>query len=203
MSRTAPALGCLVLLAALASLGGCAWLMEEPRAEPVRADRSHSSSGSRASGSRASLFAHPWVWSDELGRQVRFARWRGRPLVVTAAFTSCRETCPRTMQKLRDVYSAFQREKRAAQFIVVTLDPATDTPERLRAFKKEQRLPDSWRFLTGPKAQTRELARVLGIHVVDLDGHLMHDGAIMVFDEQGRSRRSYGGWGLDDEARVH
>lgn len=192
MIRTAA--GCLVLLVTLAS-GGCAWLMEEPRAEPVRAERAPASP-------RPSLFAHPWVWSDERGRQVSFARWRGQPLVVTAAFTSCRETCPRTMQRLREVHQIFQREKRAAQFIVVTLDPATDTPDRLLAFKREQRLPASWHFLTGPKAQTRELARMLGIHVVDLDGHLMHDGVIMVFDEQGRSRRSYTGWGVDDEAPV-
>jgi protein SCO1 len=192
MSRTAA--GCLLFLAALAS-GGCAWLMEEPRAEPVRADRA-------PRGPRPSLFAHPWVWNDELGREVSFARWRGRPLVVTAAFTSCRETCPRTMQKLRDVYMTFQRQKRAAQFIVVTLDPGTDTPDRLLAFKREQRLPASWHLLTGPKAQTRELARMLGIHLVDLDGHLMHDGAIVVFDEQGRSRRSYTGWGVDHEAPV-
>jgi protein SCO1 len=169
--------------------------MEEPRAEPVRADRA-------PRGPRPSLFAHPWVWNDELGREVSFARWRGRPLVVTAAFTSCRETCPRTMQKLRDVYMTFQRQKRAAQFIVVTLDPGTDTPDRLFAFKREQRLPASWHLLTGPKAQTRELARMLGIHLVDLDGHLMHDGAIVVFDEQGRSRRSYTGWGVDHEAPV-
>ncbi len=195
MSRTASAVRCAVALVALASLGGCAWLMEEPRAEPVRADRA-------PRGPRPSLFARPWVWSDELGRQVRFARWRGQPVVVTAAFTSCRETCPRTMQKLRDVYARFQREKRAATFVVVTLDPATDTPHRLRAFKKEQRLPASWHFLTGPKAQTRELARLLGIHVVDLDAHIMHDGAIMVFDEQGRSRRSYSGWGLDNESPL-
>ncbi len=123
-------------------------------------------------------------------------------MVVTAAFTSCRETCPRTMRKLREIYTRFRRENRAAQFIIVTLDPATDTPDRLRAFKLEQRLPASWHLLTGPRAQTRELAQLLGIHLFDLDSHVMHDGAIMVFDEQGRGRRSFTGWNLDDEAPL-
>jgi protein SCO1 len=106
------------------------------------------------------------------------------------------------VRRLREVYERFRRDRRDAQFLIVTLDPATDTPERLLAFKKEQRLPESWHLLTGPRTQTRELARLLGIHTFDLDSHVMHDGAIVIFDAQGRGRSSFSGWNLDDETPL-
>lgn len=175
-------------LVGLTPLGGCRWLLEDPvrKPKPARAER-------------RSLFTYPWVWKDELGAKVTFSRWRGEPLVVTTIFTSCRETCPRTVQKLREVHARFSREGRPPQFLLVTLDPANDTPERLRHFKQSEKLPESWHLLTGTDAATRELTQFLDIHVIDPDAHIMHDAKIVVFDATGMPSRSFGGWGLEDE----
>ena len=185
----------LAALVAATSLGGC-WLFEDPARRSVRHPEA-------ARASRGSLFEHRWVWTDEQGRSVRFDRWRGQPLVVTAIFTSCRATCPRTIQKLRGVYARLSREGRPPpDFVLVTLDPRNDTPARLRRFKQTEGFPDSWHLLSGSEPQTRALADLLGIHVMDADEHIMHDGKIVVFDAHGMPTRSYGGWGLDDEAPV-
>jgi protein SCO1/2 len=177
-------------VATLLSLGGCLSSQERPR----EADAPHIA--------RASLFRHPWVWTDEAGKSVSFADWRGQPLVVTAMFTSCRATCPRTLKKLRDLQTAMTRQGRAAQFLLVTLDPANDTPARLRAFKESEELPAPWHFLTGTADATQELADVLDIHVLAADSHLIHDGRIVIFDEQGMPTRSFSGYALDDEAPL-
>lgn len=180
------------IAAALAlSVGGCA-LTQDPAREPEPPARSLD----------RSIYARRWTWTDETGERVQLARWRGRPLVVTAVFTTCQATCPRTIERLRAVHARFLAERRDATFVLVTLDPAHDTPERLRRFKQEQGLPASWTFLAGEERQTRELVEMLGIHVMDLDGHLMHDGAIVVFDERGVASRSYTGWGVDQEGPV-
>jgi protein SCO1/2 len=151
---------------------------------------------------RVSLFSRPWAWTDELGESVIFARWRGEPLVVTAMFTSCRATCPRTIAKLQQLYAAYQREGRAAQFLLVTLDPTNDTPQRLREFKASGGLPQAWHFLVGGERETREIVDALDVHIIDDGPHLLHDGRIVVFDAQGMPARSFSGWALDREVVI-
>jgi protein SCO1/2 len=130
------------------------------------------------------LFAQPWVWRDEDGAEVRFDSWRGAPIVVTMIFTSCTSTCPLTIEKLRRVTETFEHEGRAATFVLVTLDPSNDTPEQLRRFKASRQLPGKWHLLRGSDEQTRELADLLQVHVLD-DSHVFHDARIVVFDRDG------------------
>jgi len=177
-------------LAALLSLGGCLSLQETPR----QADAPHVD--------RTSLFRHGWVWTDENGKSVTFADWRGQPLVVTAMFTSCRATCPRTLKKLRDLQKAMTEKGEAAQFLLVTLDPANDTPQRLHAFKESEELPAAWHLLTGSAAATEELLDALDVHVLAADSHVIHDGRIVFFDERGMATRSLSGYSLDEEAPL-
>jgi protein SCO1/2 len=151
---------------------------------------------------RVSLFEHPWVWTDEQGERVAFSRWRGEPVLVTAIYTQCQATCPRTIGKLRKLDAALRREGRAPQFILVTLDPRDDTPERLRRFKLSEGFPESWHLLTGGVPETRGLADLLDIHVLNADSHIMHDARIIIFDAQGMPARSYSGWSLDDESTA-
>lgn len=156
----------------------------------------------RSAGPSASLFSHYWTWTDEKGESVTFARWAGHPLVVTAIFTQCKATCPRTIAKLLKVYDTFKQQGRDAQFLVVTLDPANDTPAVLQHFKSESGLPEAWHLLAGSINQTRDLRDLLGIHVIDDGPHLLHDGRILVFDEMGVATHSYGGYSLDQEASL-
>jgi protein SCO1/2 len=151
---------------------------------------------------RQSLFSYDWSWVDEKGQSVTFARWAGQPLVVTAIFTQCKATCPRTVAKLLKVWDGFRAQGRNAQFLLVTLDPANDTPQVLEHFKKESGLPDGWHLLTGNTHETRDLRDLLGIHVIDDGPHLLHDGRILVFDEMGVPVHSYGGYSLDEEASL-
>src|SRR5262245_11202674 len=135
----------LLALAGLLGAGGCASVDGAGR----DVDQPHVA--------RASLFSYPWTWTDEGGQPVTFARWRGRPLVVSAVFTTCKATCPRTIAKLQELDASFRREGRPAQFVLVTLDPANDTPDVLHRFKLSSGLPADWQFLSGERQQTRAL----------------------------------------------
>jgi cytochrome oxidase Cu insertion factor (SCO1/SenC/PrrC family) len=178
------------------ALGGCAPALSP--AQPAFVSRAEAP----ANQAGASLFAYPWVWTDELGRQVAFSRWRGETLVVSAFYASCKSTCPRTIGKLQKIQEAFRREGRAAQFVLVTLDPTTDTTEILRNLKVSAGFPETWHLLAGSVPQTRDLTDVLDIHIIDDGPHLMHDAKIVVFDERGRATRSFGGWALDNESKL-
>jgi protein SCO1/2 len=160
------ALACHVLLA------GCV----PPTASPGAVE------APRAIGS---LLDHPWSWTDDRGAAVRFSDWRGRPIVLAAVYTSCTRTCPRTLGALRQLASRLARDRSDAEFVIVTLDPATDTEERLRDFKRSSGLPDAWHLVRGSEAATAGVADLLDIHVLSMDAHVMHDSRIAVFDTRG------------------
>jgi len=142
----------------------------------------------REAGSSESLFSYRWVWTDEQGQRVALSRWRGTPVVMTAIYTSCDNTCPRTIARLRKVYDEYQHDGRQAEFVVVTLDPVADTPEQLRHYKEERRLPAAWHLLRGDVAQTAQLGNILGVRPMEMDAHYVHESRITVFDGNGASR---------------
>ncbi|MEP7052899.1 MAG: SCO family protein [Pseudomonadota bacterium] len=175
MERLAPrpAFGC-GLLGLVLALGACNTTSEA--AAPHRL----------AQATTSSLFAYPWRWTDESGRATAFSNFRGVPLIVTEIYTSCTSTCPRTVAQLRKLSDRLEREGKTAQFLLVTLDPSSDTPERLRRYKAEEALPASWHLLSGSKQATQELSDVLEIHVIDASSHLVHDAKIVLFDADGK-----------------
>ncbi len=138
-----------------------------------------------ATAETRSLFVAGWVWRDEQGETVRFDRWRGAPIFVSMVFTSCTTACPLTIERLRRVSDTFKAEGRAATFVLVTLDPANDTTAELRRFKLSRGLPPDWHLLRGEEEQTRALADLLQVKVVD-DAHIFHDSRIVVFDRDGK-----------------
>jgi len=136
---------------------------------------------------RSSIFDHPWVWRDDVGAPQRFVQWRGKPFVLTMMYTSCDGTCPRTLTQLRQLSEQYAREHKQAEFVVVTLDPENDTPEQLRMYRQMKALPATWHLWTGSRAETDELLSLLGIHVMAMESHTVHDSKIVVFDGNGVS----------------
>lgn len=138
-----------------------------------------------ASSDSRSLFAEPWVWNADDGATVRFEQWRGTPIVVSMLYTSCTTTCPLTIEKLRRAKEVLERQQSHAVFVLVTLDPQNDTVEQLREYKASRQLPKEWHLVRGSYEQTRALADLLRIHVLE-DGHIFHDSRIVVFDAEGK-----------------
>lgn len=136
-------------------------------------------------GEARSLFAVPWTWTDEQGATVSFVQWQGAPIVVAMVFTDCTTACPMTIEKLKQLGDTWRREGRAATFVLVTLNPADDTPDQLRRFKVSRGLPEDWHLLRGTDETTRELADLLQIKIVD-NAHIFHDSRIVVFDAAGK-----------------
>ena len=144
----------------------------------------HATSAPRA---ERSLYSYPWVWTDDQGQSVQLSRWRGTPLVVTAVYTACVDTCPRTLAKLRALSDQYAREGQRAEFVVVTLDPSQDGPAELRSYRAKHQLPPAWHLLRGGEQQTAQLGGMLDVHPMAMDAHLVHESRIIVFDASGVS----------------
>ena len=102
---------------------------------------------------------------DQDGRKVHFYSdlVRGKVVVVNFIFTTCTTVCP----PLGATFARVQRELgeragRDVHLISISVDPVTDTPERLKAWGAKFKAGPGWTFVTGSKPQVDELLRALG-----------------------------------------
>jgi cytochrome oxidase Cu insertion factor (SCO1/SenC/PrrC family) len=139
-----------------------------------------------------SLYAEPWTWTEDSGRQVSLSTWRGQLVFLSMAYSSCRNTCAMTFHTLDLLQARLDRVGSAAQMIVVSYDPENDTAAAWAAFRKRRHLNrPNWHFLSGDPQTTRRLAKALGLSDFwSADRHVVHDYRIVRLDGDGRIARA-------------
>jgi protein SCO1/2 len=130
---------------------------------------------------------------DQDGRKVRFYTdlVKGKTVAVNFIFTTCTTICP----PLGATFARLQRELGAragndVRLISISVDPATDTPERLKAWGAKFKAADGWTLLTGPKPQVDELLRALGAATASPADHT--PTVLIGNDAAGQWTRAYG-----------
>ncbi len=97
-----------------------------------------------------------WQLTDQAGQPVGSATLHGKPWVANFLFTSCPTSCPplaRATAQLQERIRAWQPKDGAAltQIVSISVDPETDTPERLTQWARDyHRDPRLWSLATGP-----------------------------------------------------
>jgi cytochrome oxidase Cu insertion factor (SCO1/SenC/PrrC family) len=111
--------------------------------------------------------------SDQNGKQVNFYSdlIKGKTVAINFIFTTCTTICPPLTATFRRVQQDLKANAPAAQLISVSVDPTTDTPERLRDFAAKFKAAPGWTFVTGDKRQIDTLLRALGVAVADKNDH--------------------------------
>ncbi|MDQ3804620.1 MAG: SCO family protein [Acidobacteriota bacterium] len=111
---------------------------------------------------------------DQDGRKVRFYSdvLKGKTVVVNAFFTTCTSVCPpmnRNMEKIQEALG--DRVGRDVFLVSITVDPATDTPVRLKEYAAKFNAKPGWTFLTGKKENVDWALYKLGQYVEAKDDH--------------------------------
>lgn len=86
--------------------------------------------------------------TDQDGNPVGTAQLGGRVWVANLIFTRCPDVCPVLSQRMAALQSRLPAN---VDLISITVDPAHDTPEVLRAYATAHGATPRWRFLTGPR----------------------------------------------------
>lgn len=130
---------------------------------------------------------------DQDGRKVHFYTdlVKGRTVAINFIFTTCTTICP----PLGATFARVQKELgdkvgRDVRFISISVDPATDTPERLKAWGEKFHAGDGWTFVTGNKPQVDELLRALGASSARREDH--SPTVLIGNDTNGAWTRTYG-----------
>jgi protein SCO1 len=121
---------------------------------------------------------------DQDGRLVSLRQFRGRVVVLTFLYTTCRDVCPLTATQIRGALDDLDRPVPA---LAVSVDPSNDTPERAREFLFRRGLAhDRMRFLLGSRAQLTPIWKAYGIRPqgVAFD----HSAYVLLIDRHGRQR---------------
>ena len=122
--------------------------------------------------------AQKWFSDVELltqdGAKVRFYSdvLKGKTVVVNAFFTTCTSVCPpmnRSMEKIQEALG--DRVGRDVFLVSITVDPATDTPPRLKEYAQKFHARAGWTFLTGKKENVDWALYKLGQYVENKDDH--------------------------------
>ena len=111
---------------------------------------------------------------DQNGRKLHFYTdlVKDQTVVINFIFTTCTTICP----PLGATFARVQKELgdkvgRDVRFISISVDPATDTPERLKAWGAKFHAGEGWTFVTGNKPQVDELLRALGASSASREDH--------------------------------
>lgn len=99
------------------------------------------------------------------GRRVLFYDdlLKGRIVVLNLMYADCRSSCPMiTMNLLRAQRILRKRVKQDVFFYSLTIKPAEDTPENLKAYVDMHHVEKNWLFLTGEHDNLELLRMKLG-----------------------------------------
>ena len=176
---------------ALALLSGAAACTGRGAHTTPAAPAAPAATAAAEAGERYSLYDLPSSWRDQRGAAVRLPSLAGTVRVVAMVYTSCHATCPLIVGELKRIEASLPADRRGdVGFVLVSLDPARDTPGRLAEWAERTRLdPARWTLLNGDAGAVREIAAALGVRYQPQGnpdaGDLAHTNVITVLDATG------------------
>ena len=107
---------------------------------------------------------------DQNGKQLKFYTdlVKGKTVAINFIFTTCTNICPPLTSTFRKVQVEAGPN---VNLISVSVDPTTDTPQRLKAYADKFKAGPGWTFVTGDKADIDKLLAGLGAAVADKNDH--------------------------------
>lgn len=138
---------------------------------------------------------------DQHGTAVSLSALRGHAVVLAFLRTGCR-ACTLIAQQLR---GALDQLSEPAPVLIVSVDPAADTPAAVQSFLAATGLAGRARYLTGPASALPAVWRDYHVTTPSAAGQAAFErGAIVVLiDRSGRERVLYGQEQLTPEVLAH
>lgn len=123
------------------------------------------------------------------GQRVSLSDFEGKVVAVYFGYTFCPDVCPISLSKLNRAVNMLDEDKDQVQVVMVTVDPARDTVEKLAEYMEF--FDESFIGLTGDPADIDRIATIYGVYYKAQEstssaGYLVdHTSTVMIIDRNG------------------
>ncbi len=152
-----------------------------------------------------SIYHLPSHWETQAGDSIALEDLRGQVLVTVMIYTSCKVACPRLVADMKNIEKAIgQKTKTPVKYVLISIDPNTDTPQRLREFASANQMTGKqWLFLRSSEDNTREFANVLAVKYASISPvDFSHSNIISVFDKEGVMQHQMEGLAVNNDETL-
>lgn len=152
-----------------------------------------------------SIFNLKGNWHTQNNETIALSALQGKTLVMVMIYTSCKAACPRLVAQMRDIESKMPTDKLdQINFVLVSIDPETDDPKRLKAFAIANNMnAPHWTFLQGTKTSVQEFANVLSVKYKQISPmDFSHSNIISVFNTKGELIHQQEGLGVNNKETI-
>ena len=189
-----PRLSAALVLVCVLALGAAVLAARAREEEDVAPSASRYEGATLPRGLRAPDFS----LRDQDGDRVSMRALRGRPVLVTFLYTTCEDTCPGMAQTARGALDDLGHD---LPVLAVAVDPPRDTPERARAFLREQRATGRLDFVLGSREELRPVWKGFAIQPQSVRHE--HQARFTLVDKRGFQRIGFPGSQATPERLAH
>ncbi len=136
----------------------------------------------------ANIYSNDFRLTNDEAQPVKLSAFSGRTVVMSMEYSRCRFMCTSTFTKLKEIRAVADRNNIPLDIVVVSLDPANDTPAEWREYRRMRDLSGNhWHLLTPRPQDMPRIAQLLGIRYWYVGENLVHDFRLVRISAQGET----------------
>jgi protein SCO1/2 len=195
-------LACALALAGAGSLGGCGGGGGSASSStPALVSGASGSAGFDGAALPPGVHAPPFALRDQNGARVSLLAYHGRVVVLAFLSSTCGSTCRLIAQQIRGALDELSTDP---PVLVISADPAADTPAHVTRFLRDVSLSGRVRWLSATAAALRPIWRAFRVRPVSAGAAAFASSAsIYLIDRDGLERVIFQLEQLTPEALSH
>jgi len=147
---------------------------QQTTAAPAPANSQYGTDGHPLASGPAKVSIPDSVVLDQNSRPLRFYSdlIQGKTVAINFIFTTCTTICPPMTANFAKVQRIMrERGEKSLHLISVSVDPETDTPEKLKKYAEMFQAAPGWTFLTGTRAELEPIWRAFSVYMSNKQDH--------------------------------
>lgn len=137
-----------------------------------------------------------FILTNQDNEEIQMDQFKDKVVLLSFIYTRCPmpQMCSLTMKNFKQLQDALEKDQiEKVSFIIITFDPETDTPEKLREYGKTYGADfGNWDLLTGSKSVIDIVCENYAIFHESLDnGLIRHSMKALLLDKKNHIRKAY------------